>query len=266
MAVRQTIVDDTYYPAFDGEPMAETPDHARAMVEAWDPLIDFFRHDPSVYVGIDQFIYDRMGDATRRVAPDVFVARGVPHKPYRRIYKVWEEGRPPCFVLEVTSRDTAIYDQGEKLRRYHELGVPEVVLYDPLGEYLQPRLRGFQREEAGYRERPVETRPDGTLVWFSAELGLELHARPGEIELRFWDPRTGSYLPTNREARERARQEAQARELAEQRAEGERLRAEREAKERALAEQRAEQMARQVRALQEELDRLRRRQEASDPG
>ena len=50
-------------------------------------------------------IYYDPSDSGASVAPDVFVVKGVSnHK--RPSYKVWEEGKTPDFVLEITSRTT----------------------------------------------------------------------------------------------------------------------------------------------------------------
>jgi Uma2 family endonuclease len=38
----------------------------------------------------------------RNVSPDVFVVRGAGNH-QRRVYKLWEEGRPPDVVIEISS-------------------------------------------------------------------------------------------------------------------------------------------------------------------
>lgn len=77
------------------------------------------------------------------MAPDCFVVRGVPGQK-RRIYKVWEEGEVPVFCLEITSLTTRSQDQGPKLGTYAFLGVKEYWQYDPTGDYLDPRLKGYR--------------------------------------------------------------------------------------------------------------------------
>ena len=86
------------YPASDGEPMAETDTHRNLMVELIAQLTAFFSHTPDVYVSGNLFVYYVESEPAKRVAPDVFVARGV-GKHERRIYKLWEERRAPEVVL-----------------------------------------------------------------------------------------------------------------------------------------------------------------------
>jgi len=201
--------------------MAETDTHRRQMMYLIDALEDYFRADPNVYVAGNLFVYYEEGDPTQVVAPDVFVVKGVP-KGDRRIYKVWEEGKGPDVVFEVTSRGTRKEDLGPKKGTYEMLGVEEYFLFDPLEEYLEPRLMGFRLAASGYRQ--IEQEP-----LMSHVLGLELWVE-GEM-LRLVNPITGEKLLTPLEAQEarrqaeaRAAQEAVARRLAE--AEVERLQAE----------------------------------------
>ena len=138
------------------------------------------------------FLYYQEGNPRQSVAPDVFVVKGIPgHR--RRIYKLWEEGRPPDVVFELTSRST----RGEDLRTKHDLyarlGVTEYFLFDPLGEYLQPSFQGHQLGQDHYV--PLHPAEDGSL--WSAVLGLALHVR-GE-RLRLFDPESQRWLPTPQE-------------------------------------------------------------------
>jgi len=185
-----------YYPESDGEPMAETDTHRRQMTYLLDALADHFRDDPNVYVAGNLFLYYQEGDPTRVVAPDVFVVKGVPRHD-RRIYQLWEEEKGPDVVFELTSRSTRQDDLGAKKGIYEMLGVEEYFIFDPLGEYLEPRLVGFRLAEWGYRRMAEEP-----LV--SQVLGLELRVE-GEV-LRLVDPATGGKLLTSLEAQEVRRQ------------------------------------------------------------
>jgi hypothetical protein len=78
------------------------------------------------------------------------------------------------------------------------LGVHEYFVFDPLDEYLSPRLQGFRL--VGEYYQPVDLAPDGML--FSHELGLTL--RPEGTLLQLVDPRSGEALPTLEEAVELA--------------------------------------------------------------
>jgi len=91
-------------------------------------------------VGADQFIYFREGDASRRIAPDVYVLPGV--KPGTRIksWKVWHEGFAPSFCFEVVSEDVR-YDYEEKPILYGEMGTRELIVFDPESEGQPERYR-----------------------------------------------------------------------------------------------------------------------------
>ena len=223
-AVRPRVIfrPPVYYPESDGEPMAETDTHRKQMMYLLDALEDYFRDDPDVYVAGNLFVYYEEGDSTQVVAPDVFVVKGV-SKHNRRFYQVWKEGKGPDVVFELTSQGTRIEDLGLKKGVYEVLEVEEYFLFDPFGEYLEPRLVGFRLAEWGYRHI------EGEEPLVSRVLGLELRVE-GNF-LRLVDPATGKKLLTPlevQEARRRAEvlvaQEAQARRHAE--AEVERLRAE----------------------------------------
>jgi len=176
--------------------MAETDTHRRQMTYLLDALADHFRDDPNVYVAGNLFLYYQEGDPTRVVAPDVFVVKGVPRHD-RRIYQLWEEEKGPDVVFELTSRSTRQDDLGAKKGIYEMLGVEEYFIFDPLGEYLEPRLVGFRLAEWGYRRMAEEP-------MVSQVLGLELRVE-GEV-LRLVDPATGEKLLTSLEAQEVRRQ------------------------------------------------------------
>src|SRR5258706_8957889 len=102
MSLRQPDqVASIYYPESDGKPMAETDVHRGMIVYLTTALENFFRDEPDTYVSGDLLLYYAKGDPKKRVAPDVFVVRGVP-KGNRRIYKLWEEGRPPNVIFELS--------------------------------------------------------------------------------------------------------------------------------------------------------------------
>ncbi len=189
------------YPASDGEPMGETGFHVKLIAYLISMLSAFFRSRTDVYVGGNMFVYYLEGDSKQRVAPDVFVAFGVPSHE-RRSWFVWEEGKGPDVVFEFTSRATRIEDQGPKKGLYEWLGVREYFLFDPLGEYLRPALQGFRLVEGEYQRLPgVEGRLE------SRELGLFL--QPAGQLLDLLEARTGGRLLPPQEMAE-ALQQAQA--------------------------------------------------------
>ena len=169
------------------------------------------------------------------MAPDVLLARGV-GKWDRDCYFLWEE-QAPALIFEITSRSTRDEDEGKKKDLYERLGVAELVLFDPYGDYLEPRLQGYRLERGRYRDIPLNR--DGSLDLRTTGITV----RPEGARLRLVDTATQEKLLWNdelgaasRAAEERVAQEAAARRAAEERA--------------AAAEERA-------RALAEELARLR---------
>jgi Uma2 family endonuclease len=189
--------DDVYYPESDGKPMGETEIHVEETIYLIIALKDRFRDAPDVYVGGDMFLYYVEGDPKKVVAPDVFVVLGVP-KRKRRIYKLWEEGLPPTLAIEVTSASTRQEDLNKKAL-YERLGVTEYILYDPLGEYLNPRIQGFRLNGGKYAPIPQESR--GSLQ--SRTVGLTFTMEGPE--LRLIDTATGDPVLRDEEVRELAR-------------------------------------------------------------
>ena len=187
--------------------MAETDRHLDDTVNVRGALKYRFRHDPQVYVSGNLFVYYEEGNTNEKVAPDVFVVRGVVKKE-RRTYKIWEEGKAPDVVFEITSSGTRYEDQYAKHELYRRLGVKEYYMYDPTGEYLPERVRVFYLEGTDYVEVPPENG-----VWRSPALGLEL--RLEAAGLRFYDPQTGERLLTPDEQAEAREAEAAARRAAE---------------------------------------------------
>jgi len=167
------------YPESDGEPMAETEFHLDETIYLIEALREWFRATPDAYVCGDMFLYFKQGDPRSVVSPDVFLVKGV-SKRKRRVYKFWEEGgRGPCLVVEVTSDSTRDEDLVRKKSLYERLGVEEYVLYDPLGDYLEPRIQGFRL--AGGRYKPISPETDGSLI--SRTAGVTFRMEGSQIRL-----------------------------------------------------------------------------------
>ena len=201
------------YPVRDGNAMAETPIHGRATVDAVMPLHFFFEERSDVYVGCDMLVFYREGDVNGNVAPDVWVAFGVPKLPERDNWLIWLEGKGPDFVLEITSENTQLEDEGRKKRVYEELGVREYWQFDPEGDYLDPILKGRELGPDGkYRDLVLKER-DGVLSHRSL-LGLEL-CLEGE-RLFYQKPTRGVRLLTPSELYDARKKAEEARQKAEQ--------------------------------------------------
>ena len=214
-APRRTPPPPVHYPESDDEPMGESFLHIEVSADVFAILRAHLANRPDACVGCDNFIYYEEGNPRAVVTPDVFVVFGVPKRTDRRVFKVWEEGEVPSFVLEVTSKTTRRHDERGKKALYERLGVAEYWQFDPAGDYLEPRLKGRVLGDGGrYRELSLEGR-DGGLCGFSEVLGLDFRLEGGR--LRFFDPAPGEYLLSPEEQRQvieekdRALQAARAR-------------------------------------------------------
>jgi len=212
-------IDDL--PESDGKPMAETHKHVLQMVAALNALRWHFREDLQLYLIGNMFVYFLDNLATlRRVSPDIFAVRGISTEA-RRVYSVEKEGKAPDLVIEFTSKKTKKNDTIKKPKIYSWLGVKEYFLFDPLGDYLKPRLIGNELAGGEYARMKMA---HGRL--HSKVLGLDLVA-DGD-DLRFYDPQTETWLLTHEEAQAarqiaeaQAQREAQARQIAEAQAQRE---------------------------------------------
>lgn len=201
--------DVVEYPSSDGKPMAESDLHRDQMAQAIDAVRTWFADRPDVYVTGNLLVYFEQGNPRRCRAPDLMVVVGVP-KGDREVYKVWEEGRFPDFVLEITSKSTRGEDTDEKFRVYRdEWKVKEYVLFDPRQEYLKPSFQGHRLVDGEFQPIPIVR---GQLR--SEVLGLKFERAGVRLVIR--DVETGRELLTaGQDAARRAREE---RELAESRA------------------------------------------------
>jgi Uma2 family endonuclease len=199
---------ELFYPESDGKPMAETDIHRDLMVDIILALQDFYRDVADVYVSGNLLMYYTEGVLTDSVAPDIFVVKGV-QKRRRRIYKIWEEGKAPDVIIELTSKSTRMEDMQKKKKLYESLQVSEYFLFDPLREYLRPALRGYRLFEGRYE--PI-TPFEGRLRSFALNMDL-VHQRE---KLQLIDLRTGERLLTPLEQAEaKRRAEAERDEMAE---------------------------------------------------
>ena len=144
-------------------------------------------------VECDRFVYYQEGDPRKSVVPDVFVVLGLPGH-VRRSYKVWEEGRPPDFVMEVASPGTVKADEEVKPGIYEGMGVREYFQFDsePAPGLLDERLKA-RRLRDGVYETVRPERPAGMAASIRSEvLGLDF-VWDGS-QLRLWDPFNGRFL------------------------------------------------------------------------
>ena len=234
-------VDGVFYPCSDGKPMAENMWQWRAMNAAANDLDAAL---PTALVAGDILVYPEQGNSQNSIAPDVLVALDL-GKHNRNSYYVWQEGKPPDWVLEVTSHRTVRRDLDEKRLEYAEMGVPEFWLFDPRGDVFrrgEPRLQGLKL--VGGKYVPLEAAiVEGVAATRSEVLRMDVCVE-GEL-LRFRHVATGERIRHPAEEAARADMEAV-------RAEREAARAEREATRASAAVARAAELERQLRRLRAE--------------
>ncbi len=246
------------YPVRDNNPMAETDKHADLMVYTKTALQVRYADQPDVYVSGNNFLYYEEGAPKKCVSPDCYVVFGVPN--YKRdSYMSWREsGKLPSVVFEFTSAKTSSDDINVKRPLYETvLRVNEYFLFDPTGDYLEPRLQGWRLIDGRYQPIPLE---NGRM--HSEQLGLDL-VQQGET-MRLFDPQRGEFLLDLLEATQRATMEAQRAdleaykaELAARKAEAEAQRANEEAQRAEAEKQRAEAQAQARAETEAENARLR---------
>ncbi len=184
------IDDRDLYPAEDGEPMAVSDYHRDLLFWTLAALKEHLKkQDPAVYVSGDIMVYYREGDPRKSISPDVLVCFGI-GSGGRPIYKVWEEGKVPDFVMEFSSKTTYTRDLGEKKAIYGSLGIQDYFLYDAEGLYLPEPLMGFTLVDGVYVR--VSSDADGGV--HSGVLGLDFRLRDDEIGL--YDPVDGVWVQT----------------------------------------------------------------------
>jgi len=156
-------------------------------------LLSYRYRGQRVYIGSDLLVYFTEGVPRDFVVPDDFVVLDC-EPGERRIFQTWKEQRVPNVVFEVTSRYTRRKDETFEPQTYAAIGVRELFLYDPTGDYLKPILQGYRLEEG--RSTPIERNPDGALECRELGLLLKLDKR----QLVMIDRECGEPLLTESEA------------------------------------------------------------------
>jgi hypothetical protein len=238
--------DPTIYPTEErvGEEALQ-----RFIVELLRPLVERWlaSRRQRAFVGADLFIYYRKHDPHQRVAPDVFVLPGVEPGSAPTSWKTWLKGVIPSLAVEVAARD-GDKDYTEAPGRYAELGVTELIIFDPHHRLADWRSRWqVYRRSRGKLHRLTTSDEDRVK---SRVLGCFLRVvGQGERQrLRLGTGESGDELfPTEAEAERAAKEAERAAKEAERAAkEAERAakEAERAAKEAEREEKEAERRAR----------------------
>ena len=245
-----TIATPIYYPCGDGQPVAETFDHLYAILITIEVLRLYLQHEQACILG-NQFLYYEEGSSTKRCAPDVMVIFGVAPGS-RDNYKIWEEGQIPRVAFEMTSPSTKKEDEGFKKNLYAEIGISEYWQFDPKGQWIKEKLRGFRLADGQYEPivngqslgLGLRLEVDGKLISFyrldngkKLLIPLELHERAEQFQAKVYQSEAKA-----RQSEAKARQlEYQSQQLEEQ-----------------LIAERSQAQA-QIHELQQQLDRYRER-------
>ena len=218
--------------------------------------------DRPAFVRGNQFFYYKKGDPRAVVAPDVYVVEGDARHPTQvDNWKTWEpdEG-PPVFALEIVSEVYRKDYADSFLERYQQLGVRELVRYDPRGGHRRKRevFAHFVRDDQGQLvRRPVF----GERIHLASyeELWLVRHA--GDVLRIAVGPKGSVLWPTAAERADaeagRAAAEAERAAAEAERATAEAERADAEAERAAAAEARAAAAEARAAAALAELEALR---------
>ena len=152
------------------------------------------------FASSDQFVYWVKGEPTISAAPDVYVVLGADPELLPKIWKTWERGVPDL-VIEVVSGQRP-KDYSGAPQKYGEMGVQELIVFDPQESRGRVRWQLFRRIDGGLLR--VEAH-DGDRVWSSilqAWLVLARHA-DGTATARVATGTLGEHLvPIDRELAE----------------------------------------------------------------
>jgi Uma2 family endonuclease len=175
------------YPSSDGEPVAETYDHLYVLLITLEVLRQYLEGRQATVLG-NQFLYYAQNLPKLRVAPDVMVIFDVAPGG-RDNYKIWEEGQVPAVIFEMTSEGTKDHDKVFKKTLYEQLEVQEYWLFDPKGEWVEEKLRGYRLRKNEYEQitdsqsEPLQLRlqVEGQLIAFYRQDTGEKLLIPGEL-------------------------------------------------------------------------------------
>ena len=201
-----TSKSENIYPSADGQPVAETYTHLYAILVTLEVIKQYLSGRQATVLA-NQFMYYSQGFPKMRVAPDVMVIFDV--KPGGRDnYKIWEEKQVPQVIFEMTSSGTKSQDLEFKKTLYEQLEVPEYWLFDPRGEWITEKLRGYRLQGEEY-----QLITDGCSIPLQLRLEVE-----GEL-IGFYRQDTGEKLLIPEELAEALKQERREKELAQQKLE-----------------------------------------------
>jgi Uma2 family endonuclease len=143
-----------HFPA--SEPEDEKVPETKEHYEQRSLLYQVLRHNfaDRCSIGCDQFVYFNARNPRVNLAPDVFLKLDRPDELFKT-WKTWERGVPELVIEVVSPTENFGADWDAKLEGYHELGVRELVRFDPQEERGR-RLHIWDRIEDDLVERVIE--------------------------------------------------------------------------------------------------------------
>ena len=173
------VAESVQYPDSDGHFLPDNPLQAHAVMNVRFALQQHFDSVDRVVLEGDMFLYYEEGNPAASIAPDVYVV--LDHDlGDRPVYKLWEEGKPPDFALEVISPSSELRNAHAKRALYARLGIGEYFLFQPDQRRRGRRLVGYRLWGQSYAELAAE--PGGAVC--SEALGVSLRAEGANLRLR----------------------------------------------------------------------------------
>lgn len=178
------------------EQVPETKLHLELRTLLWHFLKLAFAD--SALIGCDQFVYWDAANPRLCVAPDAFVRLGGPDELFGS-WKVWERGAPHVAVEIISDHDARDRNWAAKLHAYRQLGVRELVRFDPEAE--MKRLRIWDRIDNDLVERDADAAAASNVLrgfWLEVmnpqlgpslrlshdDAGTDLYLTPGEADAK----------------------------------------------------------------------------------
>lgn len=159
--------------------------------------------------GSDQFVYWVEGNPHKTVAPDLYVVLGADPNRDVRVWKIWEEGSAPQFALEIVSDDVQ-KDYVLAPMRYAEMGVEELVVFDPMDRDGRVRWQLYRRTAAGDLVLHTSSNDDRIRsAVLDCHLRWVLDPQSGQPRVRLGVGPQGDQLVRTGEEAERAGKEAE---------------------------------------------------------
>ena len=179
MRIPPVVPESVHYPDSDGHFLPAHPLQARAVLNSRFALQQHFDRVDNVVLEGNMYLYYEEGNPAASISPDVFVV--LEHDlGDRPVYKLWEEGKPPDFALEVISPTSEIRNGEERRELYARLGIGEYFLFQPDPRRRGRRLVGYRLTGASYDE--VKGESGGAL--HSSALGVSLRVEGKNLRLR----------------------------------------------------------------------------------